>query len=138
MSRARPFFGLAATLLAASALSGCVGVWSVSAPPVGHSAEHATNLFGDDEVHLTRGTVLAFDCVDTFTGAPCALDSMTFDDAKVIEVLPAHLERKPSPWGGSTAVEPRAGFVIVAKKAGETRFSIDASIGSRTVKVVVE
>lgn len=130
--------GLAALIGLAAGLAGCVEVWSVSAPPIGHPGAYESNAFSDGEVRLVQGTVLAFDCVDSFTGAACVLADMKQEDPAVAEILPAHLERKPSPWGGGTQVEPRAGFLIVARHEGATRVVIPSSIGERTIRVVVE
>ena len=132
----KPLFSYCIIAMAA-ALSGCVHVAAVSTPPATRGGEHSINPFGDDQVRLARGTILAFDCVDSFDGGPCELADFSLSDSSVVEVKTAHLERAKSPYGGYDA-RPRTAFVLVGKKAGTSDLTIQSSIGEKTLLITVE
>ncbi len=123
---------------ALAAVSGCVRLDAVSTPPPTKGGEHAGDPFGDDSVRIARGTVLAFDCMDTFDGGPCDLADFQNSNPEVVAVRVAHLEREPSPWRRGYDVRPRTGFVLVARKGGKATLVIQSTVGEKTVEVVVE
>ena len=120
------------------ALTGCVRLDAVSTPPPTKGGEHAGDPFGSDGVRLARGTVLAFDCLDTFDGGPCDLADFQNSNPDVVAVRVAHLEREPSPWTRGYDVRPRTGFVLVGRKGGKATLVIQSTVGEKTVEVVVE
>ncbi len=117
--------------------SGCVHLSAASTPPPTRAGEHASDPFGDDVVHIAKGTVLAFDCVDTWSGAPCDPGSLSLDKSDVAKLYPAHLAREKSPWSGYE-VKPRTGFVLAAVKEGEVTLLIRSPVSDKVVRVIVE
>jgi hypothetical protein len=81
-------------------LSGC-GPYlrAASTPPPTRTGDHVVNLFDDDEVKLSRGVAVAFDCVDGFTGRPCEASSISVADKSIARVYPGFLERGSRPMG---------------------------------------
>lgn len=136
MSRARASVTFVA--IAVASLAGCVRLDAVSTPPATRSGEHAGDPFGSDEVRIAKGTVLAFDCLDTFDGAPCDLADFQNSNPEVASIRLAHLEREPSPWARGYDVRPRTGFVLVGQKAGRATLVIQSTVGEKTVDVLVE
>ena len=128
---------IAIILALALCFSGC-GPYlrAASTPPPTRTGDHVVNLFDDDEVKLSRGVAVAFDCVDGFTGRPCEASSITVADKSVARVYPGFLERGRDPWGYELA--PRTGFVLAASAAGETTVSVSSETGTRTVRIIVE
>lgn len=126
------------TLVLATLSTGCVRLDAVSTPPPTKGGEHTGDPFGDDYVRLARGTVLAFDCTDTFDGSPCDLADFQNSSPDVVGIKQAFLEREPSPWHHAYDARPRTGFVLVGKKPGRSTLLITSSVGEKSVDVVVE
>ena len=132
----KTLFPIAATLLL-SALTGCgPSMFAVSTPPPTRSGAHQVDLFDEDQIKLSRGVALAFDCADIWPGNPCSIASLKTENKKVAQVYPAFLERQKTPWG--TTVEPRSAFVLTGISPGETVMTVVSDSGTRAVVITVE
>lgn len=128
-----------ATVLAAACTAGCSPLLvDVSTPPPSKVAEHTREIFADDVVHLSRGVVIAFDCLDPWDFSPCHAESVRTDDPAIARVLRAHLERQKSPWGGGYDTTQKEGYVLVGVKPGATSLFIGGPDGGTRVRVIVE
>ena len=128
-----------ATALAIASTAGCSPLLvDVSTPPPSKVAEHTRQIFADDEVHLSRGVVIAFDCLDPWDFSPCKAETVRTENPSVARVLRAHLEREKSHWGGGYDTTQKEGYVLVGVKPGATTLFIGGPDGGTTVRVVVE
>lgn len=126
---------VAAALL--STLTGCgPSMFAVSTPPPTRSGAHRVDVFDEDQIKLSQGVALAFDCADIWTGNPCSIASLQTENKKVAQVYPAFLERQRTPWG--TTVEPRSAFVLTGIARGETVMTVVSDSGTRSVVITVE
>lgn len=125
--------------LTAGCTVGCSPILvDVSTPPPSKVAEHSREIFADDEIHLSRGVVIAFDCLDPWDFSPCKADTVRTEDPAVARVMRAHLQREKSPWGGGYDTTQKEGYVLVGVKPGATTMYIGGPDGPTTVKVFVE
>jgi hypothetical protein len=132
---------LLALALAATACSD-VDVVAISNPPPGRTA----TLDGDDEMRLSRGVALAFQCLgqdddDSYRG-PCRSPRVVSADGAIVSVRPAYLERlvDTTEWDDANpenGARPMAAWVAVGLAEGQTTISVDAEEGSLTIDVRV-
>ena len=132
----KPLVSIAAALLLAT-VTGCgPSMFAVSTPPPTRSGAHRVDVFDEDQIKLSQGVALAFDCADIWTGNPCSIASLQTENKKVARVYPAFLERKQTPWG--TTVEPRSAFVLTGIARGDTVMKVASDSGTRSVLITVE
>lgn len=123
--------------LVLSTLTGCgPSMFAVSTPPPTRSGAHHVDVFDEDQIKISKGVALAFDCADIWTGNPCSIASLQTENKKVAQVYPAFLERQKTPWG--TTVEPRSAFVLTGIAPGETVMTVVSDSGTRSVVITVE
>jgi len=105
----------AATMVAVALLAGpaCTTYRTLTPPP---PSRVATLNTADNEVRISPGVALAFECI-TPGGNPCGNGDATMDDPKVAKVFPAHVNRLDRFMSGSFTP---TSFVVVGVKPGET------------------
>jgi hypothetical protein len=116
-----------AFLLAAFA-SGCTYYGALTPPPPGRVASLNTS---DNELRLSRGVALAFECV-TPNGNPCSEGVATIDDPKVAQVYPAHVGKLDRYMQGTFTP---ASYVVVGLAPGKTLLRIP---GEDPLHVIVQ
>jgi hypothetical protein len=114
-------------LVAIAVCTGCTSYRALTAPPPSRVASLNDSR---DELRVSQGVALAFECV-TAWGNPCSAGQASIDDEKVAKVLPAHLNRVDPYIEGS--LQPTS-YVVVGVSPGETTLHI---AGEDPVRVVV-
>jgi len=128
------------SIMGALLLSSVVGcgpsLSAVSTPPPTRTGGHRADIFDEDEIKISQGIAIAFDCADIWTGDPCTVASLGTEDKKIARVYPAFLERQKTPWG--LEVAPRSAFVLAGVSRGETVMTVTSWSGTRAVVITVE
>jgi len=116
-------------MLCALALSdvACTDYRTLTPPPPGRVA---TLNSSDDEVRISRGVALGFECT-TGGGNPCSEGQATVDDTNVAMVYPAYLNRLERFMEGTFTP---TSYVVVGVNPGETVLRIP---GEDPLRVVV-
>ena len=104
-------------LLLAISPSGCTYYGALTPPPPGRVASLNTS---DNELRLSRGVALAFECV-TPGGNPCSEGVATVDDPKIAQVYPAHVGKLDRYMQGTFTP---ASYVVVGLTTGKTTLRI--------------
>jgi hypothetical protein len=114
----------AAFALLAPALSGCIHLSAVTAPPPTRTAHLSER---NRKIELSAGAALGFDCRHStfWTNGPCPNATARTDDPSVARVYPAHLDPQVADfyWRSMTK---RVGFIIVGIRPGTTRLRVSA------------
>ncbi len=131
-------------LLVSGLGSGCAPLVStVSVPPPSRSGSlWVKSRDGEDTIRVSKGVALAIECRDIWWGGPCENAKARTNDSKIARVLPAHLDKKPSPRSDSSYTYENANhrsvFVIAGVEAGQTELTIASDDGNRTFQILVE
>jgi hypothetical protein len=139
---------LAALALGGVALSGCTPYfYPVTDVPPAHQGRFAgVDAKGIDQIVLSKGVAMAFECREPWLGDPCANATATSADPRIAAVMPTHLQEAQNPWGNrymyggyaeSQIGAQRTGFVIAGVEKGETTITVSSTDGNRTFHVIV-
>ena len=127
--RQRRVFAVCITFLALG-VAGCEPTLSaLTTPPPGREAELDTE---SDAVRISEGVALAIECRGQ--SGPCTALALESDDAAVADARVVFRDELASSTGGPRSA---AAFVIVGRRAGETRVRLSSDEGSRTLAVEV-
>lgn len=112
-------------LLLAGSATGCTYYRAITPPPPGKQAHLDT---AKDELRISEGVAVAFECVDG-SGGPCEPRNAATDDPEIAEVHPAHAnELRPDGMQGhhgpASGSLPPSAYVVVGMSPGETTLRV--------------
>jgi hypothetical protein len=122
------------------ALAGCseVSLSAITPPPPGRDAALDDEA---DEIRLSRGVALAFECVSRESGysGPCRDATIAVDDPTVATVYRAHLDALGGgPWSQQPeGPQQQTAFVVVGLGAGQTTVRVATSAGDVDLALTV-
>lgn len=130
MSRARrSLVGLCLVALAFGS-AGCEPTLSaLSTPPPGREAELDTDT---DVVRISEGVALAIECRGQ--GGPCEGLVVESDDAELADARAVYRDELAYSTSGPRSA---AAFVVVGRRAGQTRVQVSSEEGTRSLEVEV-
>lgn len=91
----------------------------------------------EDEARLSQGIALAVEC--TYQNTPCEAATASSDDPEVVRVFPGYVDllAPADVYQRPPADKPRAIFILVGNKEGETTVRINTESGDGEAEIGV-
>jgi hypothetical protein len=123
------------------AMSGCSPRYAAltSPPPFTVGELCDADDCGGEQIRLTQGMALAFDCVN-YNYEPCTNVHARVEDPSVAIVFDGYLDNLSSPdfsYDGLAGAQPEGAVVVVGKQVGQTTLTVSSDDGETTFDVTI-